>query len=82
MITNKDITELFNEDGSFVYGDKIVSYEMGDTFLECYVSIFDTNTKKETKIMFSECANKTTDIFKKKFIETITEKLNNKLQIW
>lgn len=79
MITNKTIKDLFNDDGQFIYGDKIVSYEMGETFMDCYISIFDTITKKEERILFSECVNKTTDIFKKKFIETVTEKLNNKL---
>lgn len=80
MITNKTIKDLFNEDGSFVYGDKIVSYELaeqGETFMECYISIFDTITKNEQRILFSECADKTTDIFTKKFIDVLTEKLNN-----
>lgn len=83
MITNKDITELFNIDGSFIYEDKIVSYEMaeqGETFMECYIQVFDTITKTKEKILFRECAKKTTDIFKKKFIETITEKLNKILE--
>ena len=83
MITNKDITELFNIDGSFIYEDKIVSYEMaeqGETFMECYIQVFDTITKKKEKILFRECAKKTTDIFKKKFIENITEKLNKILE--
>lgn len=77
MITNKTIKDLFNEDGTFVYGDKIVTYEMDETFMDCYVSVFDTITKKEQRILFSECANKTTDIFTKKFIDVLTEKLNN-----
>ena len=49
MITNKTIKDLFNEDGQFIYGDKIISYELaeqGETFMECYISIFDTITKK------------------------------------
>ena len=79
MITNKTIKDLFNEDGTFVYGDKIVTYEMDETFMDCYISIFDTITKKEDRILFSECANKTTDIFTKKFIEVLTEKVNSKL---
>ena len=61
MITNKTIKDLFNEDGSFVYGDKIVSYELaeqGETFMDCYISIFDTITKNEQRILFSECAKK------------------------
>ena len=80
MITNKTIKDLFNNDGQFIYGDKIVSYELDETFMDCYISIFDTITKKEERILFSECANKTTDIFTKKFIETITEKLNKILE--
>ena len=79
MITNKTIKDLFNEDGTFVYGDKIVTYEMDETFMDCYVSVFDTITKKEERILFSECATKTTDIFTKKFIEVLTEKVNSKL---
>lgn len=82
MISNKTIKDLFNEDGQFVYGDKIISYELaeqGETFMDCYVSVFDTITKKEERILFSECANKTTDIFTKKFIEVLTEKVNSKL---
>lgn len=79
MITNKTIKDLFNEDGTFVYGDKIVTYEMDETFMDCYISIFDTITKKEERILFSECATKTTDIFTKKFIEVLTEKVNSKL---
>lgn len=79
MITNKTIKDLFNEDGSFVYGDKIVSYELaeqGETFMDCYISIFDTITKNEQRILFSECAKKkTTDIFSKKFCDTVAEKL-------
>ena len=58
MITNKTIKDLFNEDGSFVYGDKIVSYELDETFMDCYISIFDTITKIEERIPFSECAKK------------------------
>lgn len=83
MITNKTIKDLFNEDGQFIYGDKIISYELaeqGETFLDCYVSIFDTNTKKEERILFSECADKTTDIFTKKFCDTVADKLNNILE--
>lgn len=83
MITNKTIKELFNEDGSFIYGDKIVSYELaeqGETFMDCYISIFDTITKKEERILFNECANKTTDIFSKKFCDAVAEKLNNILE--
>lgn len=83
MITNKTIKDLFNEDGQFVYGDKIISYELaeqGETFLDCYVSIFDSITKKEERILFSECATKTTDIFTKKFCDTVAEKLNNILE--
>lgn len=79
MITNKTIKDLFNEDGTFVYGDKIVTYELDETFMDCYVSIFDTITKKEDRILFSECATKTTDIFTKKFIDVLTEKVNSKL---
>ena len=82
MITNKTIKDLFNNDGQFIYGDKIISYELaeqGETFLDCYVSIFDTNTKKEDRILFSECVDKTTDIFTKKFIDVLTEKVNSKL---
>lgn len=79
MITNKTIKDLFNEDGTFVYGDKIVSYEMDETFMDCYISVFDTITKKEERILFSECATKTTDIFTKKFIDVLTEKVNSKL---
>ena len=82
MISNKTIKDLFNEDGQFVYGDKIISYELaeqGETFMDCYVSVFDTITKKEERILFSECANKTTDIFTKKFIDVLTEKVNSKL---
>ena len=75
MITNKNIKDLFNEDGQFIYGDKIISYEMDETFMDCYISIFDTITKKEDRILFSECANKTTDIFTKKFCDAIVEKL-------
>ena len=78
MITNKTIKDLFNEDGQFIYGDKIISYELaeqGETFLDCYVSIFDTITKKEEKILFSECVDKTTDIFTKKFCDVVAEKL-------
>lgn len=75
MITNKTIKDLFNEDGSFVYGDKIVSYELDETFMDCYISIFDTITKNEQRILFSECAKKTTDIFSKKFCDTVAEKL-------
>lgn len=77
MITNKTIKDLFNEDGTFVYGDKIVTYEMDETFMDCYISIFDTITKNEQRILFSECANKTTDIFTKKFCDTLAEKLND-----
>ena len=80
MITNKTIKDLFNNDGQFIYGDKIISYELaeqGETFLDCYISIFDTITKKEDRILFSECADKTTDIFTKKFIDVLTEKLNS-----
>ena len=83
MLTIKDITELFNKDGSFVYGDKIVSYELaeqGETFMDCYISIFDTITKNEQRILFSECAKKTTDIFSKKFCDTVADKLNNILE--
>ena len=83
MLTIKDITELFNKDGSFVYGDKIVSYELaeqGETFMDCYISIFDTITKNEQRILFSECVTKTTDIFSKKFCDTVAEKLNNILE--
>lgn len=79
MITNKTIKDLFNEDGTFIYGDKIVTYELDETFMDCYVSIFDTITKKEDRILFSECADKTTDIFTKKFIDVLTEKVNSKL---
>ena len=79
MITNKTIKDLFNEDGQFMYGDKIISYEMDETFMDCYISIFDTITKKEDRILFSECADKTTDIFTKKFIDVLTEKVNSKL---
>ena len=79
MITNKTIKDLFNEDGTFVYGDKIVTYEMDETFMDCYISVFDTITKKEERILFSECATKTTDIFTKKFIDVLTEKVNSKL---
>ena len=79
MITNKTIKDLFNEDGQFIYGDKIVTYEMDDTFMDCYISVFDTITKKEERILFSECATKTTDIFTKKFIDVLTEKVNSKL---
>lgn len=79
MITNKDIKDLFNEDGQFIYGDKIVTYEMDETFMDCYISVFDTITKNEQRILFSECANKTTDIFTKKFIDVLTEKVNSKL---
>lgn len=79
MITNKTIKDLFNEDGQFIYGDKIVTYEMDETFMDCYISIFDTITKNEQRILFSDCANKTTDIFTKKFIEVLTEKVNSKL---
>lgn len=79
MITNKTIKDLFNNDGQFIYGDKIVSYEMDETFMDCYISVFDTITKKEERILFSECANKTTDIFTKKFIDVLTEKVNSKL---
>lgn len=82
MITNKTIKDLFNNDGQFMYGDKIISYELaeqGETFLDCYISIFDTNTKEEERIPFSECADKTTDIFTKKFIDVLTEKVNSKL---
>ena len=75
MITNKDIKDLFNEDGQFIYGDKIVTYEMDETFMDCYISIFDTITKTEERIPFSECAKKTTDIFTKKFCDTVAEKL-------
>lgn len=75
MITDKTIKDLFNEDGSFVYGDKIVSYELAETFMDCYISIFDTITKNEQRILFSECAKKTTDIFSKKFCDTVAEKL-------
>lgn len=75
MITNKTIKDLFNEDGSFVYGDKIVSYELDETFMDCYISIFDTITKNEQRILFSECVDKTTDIFSKKFCDTVAEKL-------
>lgn len=75
MITNKTIKDLFNNDGQFIYGDKIVSYELDETFMDCYISIFDTITKKEERILFSECANKTTDIFTKKFCDTVAEKL-------
>ena len=78
MITNKTIKDLFNEDGSFVYGDKIVSYELaeqGETFMDCYISIFDTITKNEQRILFSECAKKATDILSKKFCDTVAEKL-------
>lgn len=82
MITNKTIKDLFNEDGQFIYGDKIISYELaeqGETFMDCYISVFDTITKKEERILFSECATKTTDIFTKKFIDVLTEKVNSKL---
>lgn len=75
MITNKTIKDLFNEDGQFVYGDKIVTYEMDETFMDCYISVFDTITKNEQRILFSECANKTTDIFTKKFCDVVAEKL-------
>ena len=75
MISNKTIKDLFNEDGQFIYGDKIISYELEETFMDCYISIFDTITKKEERILFSECANKTTDIFTKKFCDTVAEKL-------
>lgn len=75
MISNKTIKDLFNNDGQFIYGDKIVSYELDETFMDCYISIFDTITKKEERILFSECANKTTDIFTKKFCDTVAEKL-------
>ena len=75
MITNKTIKDLFNEDGSFVYGDKIVSYELDVPFMDCYISIFDTITKNEQRILFSECVDKTTDIFSKKFCDTVAEKL-------
>ena len=80
MITNKTIKDLFNNDGQFIYGDKIVTYEMDDTFMDCYISIFDTITKNEQRILFSDCANKTTDIFGKKFCDTVAEKLNNILE--
>ena len=80
MITNKTIKDLFNEDGTFVYGDKIVSYEMDETFMDCYISVFDTITKEEERILFSECANKTTDIFGKKFCDAVADKLNNILE--
>ena len=80
MITNKTIKDLFNEDGSFVYGDKIISYELDETFMDCYISIFDTITKNEQRILFSDCVNKTTDIFTKKFCDTVAEKLNNILE--
>lgn len=80
MITNKTIKDLFNEDGSFVYGDKIVTYEIDETFMDCYISVFDTITKKEERILFSECAAKTTDIFTKKFCDAVAEKLNNILE--
>lgn len=83
MITNKTIKDLFNEDGQFMYGDKIISYELaeqGETFLDCYISIFDTITKNEQRILFSDCVNKTTDIFTKKFCDTVAEKLNNILE--
>ena len=80
MITNKTIKDLFNEDGQFIYGDKIVTYEMDETFMECYISIFDTNTKTEERILFSECADKTTDIFTKKFCDAVADKLNNILE--
>ena len=78
MITNKTIKDLLNEDGQFMYGDKIISYELaeqGETFLDCYISIFNTITKNEQRILFSECANKTTDIFSKKFCDVVAEKL-------
>lgn len=75
MITNKTIKDLFNEDGQFMYGDKIVSYELDETFMDCYISVFDTITKKEERILFSECVDKTTDIFTKKFCDAIVEKL-------
>ena len=80
MITNKTIKDLFNEDGQFIYRDKIISYEMDETFMDCYISIFDTITKKEEKILFSECVDKTTDIFTKKFCDVVAEKLNNILE--
>lgn len=75
MITDKTIKDLFNKDGQFIYGDKIVSYELDETFMDCYISIFDTITKNEQRILFSECAKKTTDIFSKKFCDTVAEKL-------
>ena len=75
MITNKTIKDLFNEDGQFIYGDKIVTYEMDETFMDCYISVFDTITKEEERILFSECVDKTTDIFTKKFCDAIVEKL-------
>jgi hypothetical protein len=80
MITNKTIKDLFNEDGQFIYGDKIVSYELDETFMDCYISVFDTITKNEQRILFSECVAKTTDIFSKKFCDTVAEKLNNILE--
>lgn len=78
MISFKTIKDLFNKDGQFIYGDKIISYELaeqGETFLDCYISIFDAITKKEERIPFSECVDKTTDIFTKKFCDTVAEKL-------
>ena len=77
MIDGKIIKEMFNSGGGFLCGDYAITVGMdGWDFMDCYVSILNTDTKEEHKIYFKECAKKVTDIFTKKFCESIAEKLN------
>lgn len=59
MIDGKIIKEMFNIGECFLYGDYAVSVGMdGWNFLDCYVSVLNTDTKEEHKIYFKECAKR------------------------
>lgn len=80
MIEGKDIKEMLNSEEYFLYGDYSVVVNIDKcSFMDCYVSVINCEKQTEEKIFFNECVKKVTDIFGKKFCETMAEKVNQKL---
>lgn len=80
MIGSKDIKEMLNSEECFLYGDYSVVVNIDEcSFMDCYVSVINCETQTEEKIFFNECVKKVTDIFGKKFCETMAEKINEKI---
>lgn len=81
MILIDNIKQMFNSGECFLYGGYSIGVKIDDcNFMDCYVSIVNSEEQTEHKIFFNECAKKVTDIFGKKFIDTMTQKVDSYIQ--